>query len=653
MSLKPPVGPNTPLGTGRVFYNVVADGGAHGNGVTDDATSIQTTLNAASGTVYFPSGTYRSISGLSVPSALTLMLDDATLDFSDLASSGTAFTAAGSLGTGVAVNAVAFGATAITGSAGIESGFTAGDVIKLYSADEFAPDRDESLHGELCTVLSTASGTINVRSPVMGTYSTTVKVAKVTMSSLRLTGSGRIQMGGTGSSHFGLTAKWLKNLRIDGQIEFVDCEARTIELWDCLDFDIGGCDIQGASSASNGYGVSIVNASQFGRVHHCHFRNCRHGTTVSFNPGDPGVVRHVSFENNVVRDTITNGDAMDTHSNGEYITFAENDIYDSGFVGINIECNKATVKNNRIYRPAHNGIYMLATAAGAPEWRVIGNEVYDSPQHGIRYNALAGGNVSTPLVLDIMDNELVRCAESAVWCDPSTGAHRLLGARVSRNRAYACGSTGTRVFYINDADASEICDNISVQTPAAIAGTYVEDFTKGKWNGNVADYAVAATTKAHQGFSVVDSEIAGNVVKNGTGTGGGGIILDGSNSTGNRVHDNHLLDSTTAFTTMTGTANLLHDNRPGKVVDVASAASITLGGGENDTYRITGTTNVNTITTTNMEGRTVTLIVNTGFTFGDGAGNLVLNGDFVANGNDVLVLRCFVNSWYEMSRSAN
>lgn len=76
MSLKPPGSPNTSLGTGRVFYNVVADNGARGDGTTDDTSAITAAISACNtaggGDVYFPEGTYLISSALSIPNFVNL-----------------------------------------------------------------------------------------------------------------------------------------------------------------------------------------------------------------------------------------------------------------------------------------------------------------------------------------------------------------------------------------------------------------------------------------------------------------------------------------------------------------------------------------------------------------------------------------------------
>jgi hypothetical protein len=138
--------------------------------------------------------TYTLTSALAIPDNVTLAIQPAgVLDFSGAATGLTCITASGTVGSTVAVNTVAEAATTITGSAGIESGLAAGDWIRLSSDDRFDPLRTNSPIGEIVQVLSTASGSITVRSPVRDTYTTTPLIAKLTTrSGVSITGSGRI-----------------------------------------------------------------------------------------------------------------------------------------------------------------------------------------------------------------------------------------------------------------------------------------------------------------------------------------------------------------------------------------------------------------------------------------------------------------------------
>ena len=85
--------------------------------------------------------------------------------------------------------------------------------------------------------------------------------------------------------------------------------------------------------------------------------------------------------------------------------------------------------------------------------------------------------------------------------------------------------------------------------------------------------------------------------------------------------------------------------------DVASAAELALGTGK--IFYVTGTTNITSIAAVDsISGREITLIFQGILTFTDG-NNLVIAGNFVTTGEDVISLACYNGNWYERSRSAN
>lgn len=84
---------------------------------------------------------------------------------------------------------------------------------------------------------------------------------------------------------------------------------------------------------------------------------------------------------------------------------------------------------------------------------------------------------------------------------------------------------------------------------------------------------------------------------------------------------------------------------------VASAAALTLST-EVDTFFISGTTNITSISAAGHAGHTVTLIFQGILTFTDGS-NLILAGNFVTTADDTITLWCDGTNWYEKARSVN
>lgn len=87
------------------------------------------------------------------------------------------------------------------------------------------------------------------------------------------------------------------------------------------------------------------------------------------------------------------------------------------------------------------------------------------------------------------------------------------------------------------------------------------------------------------------------------------------------------------------------------VVTVASAATIVLPP-DGDTFVISGTTSITSITAVGWAGKTARLIFQGALTFTDG-GNLKIAGNFVTTADDTITLACDGTNFYELARSVN
>jgi hypothetical protein len=86
-------------------------------------------------------------------------------------------------------------------------------------------------------------------------------------------------------------------------------------------------------------------------------------------------------------------------------------------------------------------------------------------------------------------------------------------------------------------------------------------------------------------------------------------------------------------------------------VAVASAAALPVPTG--NVFHVTGTTNITSITSTNVgAGTVVTLIFDDVLTFTDG-NNLKLAGNFVTSADDTITLAYDGSNWFEIARSVN
>lgn len=155
-------------------------------------------------------------------------------------------------------------------------------------------------------------------------------------------------------------------------------------------------------------------------------------------------------------------------------------------------------------------------------------------------------------------------------------------------------------------------------------------------------------------FSVEDNDVGyshvpfgGAVTDSGAATG----LIIGTDCDHYRVVGNNLLGNTASLGDAGGSdkyfaANRLIESTP----TVASAATVTLPG-YSKTVKISGTTNITSITAGQKDQEAVLIFAGI-LTVTDGS-NLKLAGDFVTSADDTLTLVCDGTNWYETGRSAN
>ena len=156
--------------------------GAVIDGATENATAVQNAINALptqGGTVWFPPGTNKISSAITLRSNMAMVFAAGSIiDATGIADSSTVFTATGSESGTVSLTADALiNTSALTVAAGDEAGFSSGDYVKIGATNYFAPNTtpDASIDqkvGEICVVSSTASGTINLKTPLRDSYTT-------------------------------------------------------------------------------------------------------------------------------------------------------------------------------------------------------------------------------------------------------------------------------------------------------------------------------------------------------------------------------------------------------------------------------------------------------------------------------------------------
>jgi len=426
-----------------LVYNVKTYG-AVGDGVTDDTAAITAAAAAAltGGIVFFPPGTYKTTSTITINKSITLVgsgMGTSIIDGSTISGSGRIFVITGE----ITATTTILTADAATGQPVIAvadaSQFSSGDWIRVRSEEGFNDDT-ETKFGELQVIESISTNNITCTQHLTDTYVVAVHTAaidKVTMlgyvkiEGLKFAGRGF----GDNSEWLGIDIKQAENVLVK-DCHFVDCHSTTLSLYDCVKFSITRNNIENSFKIGLGYGILVANSSRDGSISGNNFVNNRHSVTFGGN-STYGVQNNVTVDGNTVRyvDLISRIGSLHTHNTARNITFSNNVVYGGGLCTINgtdiivtgnqnyedvagnpsilmntfakrititgnhvkdtqnegirigIDVNDVVISNNYIYTEGDNGIYCINASAGADQERIIisDNIIESVNNDGIRF----------------------------------------------------------------------------------------------------------------------------------------------------------------------------------------------------------------------------------------------------------------------------
>lgn len=452
---------------GTPWFDAVAYG-ATGDGSTDDTASVQLALDAAhtagGGVVYLPAGTYKiATSPLSVYSNTSVqgIAGRTIIVGSHSVAARAVFTAGGTLGslTTLASNA-SRGDNSIVLSASA-SAFSADDIVWLQS--EAATNGVGTKIAELCVVGSVSGSTITVAGRIHASYLTadTAKAGRVTP--VR-----HVEFRGLTIRNALYTATTtatgpLIDLSLVVGVVIRDCNlyennGKGINLYDCLGVTVTGNVIEklrdDEANSIFGYGVDVAQASRLVAITGNVFRNCRHGVTneTSASGATPsyGVARTITIAGNAVADCTAAG--LDSHEEGDGITFSGNTVTGCDYVGIQVRAIRASVTGNTINNIRGIGIYAASSASAVT---ISGNNI-----GYIRQNA----NTATNGYGIRVDSGYVAIGGNYIeWCDShgiallaGTIAHLVVGNVILNNGQLTTGDginvavAATRVVLSNN-----------------------------------------------------------------------------------------------------------------------------------------------------------------------------------------------------------
>lgn len=447
----------------------------------------------------------------------------------------------------------------------------------------------------------------------------------------------------------------LRNVYVDGNkagnpsgtatvIRFLSSDASP-----CQNITVEGCHVAGSRYA----GIMLQNVQNF-RVNGNRVDDCeRDGITIWFNSTD-GVIadnvvteagddcialnseftghtgakcQRISITGNTIRqryDAINFGGgihllgAEDVAISGNVIgkSMGPNIFCVNGYVsGASQPCKRISITGNTCLNSRDaSAIAVGANTVGAT---VTGNIVEGYAQQGIQCDAPAA-----------VSGNYVRAGTTTSSHGTTVGTGGT-GSIIAGNRYEGCAATGVTI----SADRCAVTGNTFKDCGALVAGQAYcligANINRTAVVGNAFHFAASGS------FGV---RIA-------SGTGGRNVII------GN-VAQGFAAGSSFSDGSTSGT-NIIRDNSPADdPITVASGGTVRLDRGSR-VYKISGTTNIDTITATGREGDTVTLVFTGALTVNDGTGNLRLAGNFTTAADSALILVCDGTNWFEVSRSAN
>ena len=557
-------------------FGATADGDGAGGG-TDNQSAFQGAVDALSANggviaILVP-GTYRVDTAVTLKSNVTVSIGAGVVfDLKSAASATKLFDSVGTFGTAEALTAnAAKGATSLT--VGDESGFAADDWVQVYSNAVFDTGQSNAKLGEIIQVSGTAANTINLKSPLVGgAYNTadTANVRKMTfVKNVTIRGGKVIGSTTPTTIHTAVRFYNCKDCRVDGLIG-QNNNGNTVQLVNSIGCRIDNVTSEDALSTTTGYGVNITASSQDCMVTNGVFRRCRHAVTNTNATGEFGVVRRISYKGCRSWDTINNGDAFDTHSNGEDIVFEDCVSYDSSSLGFNIECASGKTIGCAAVRSSGSGFrFLIGVTVENSRFIADSCTVDVAGTHGFRINPGSNANSST--------TDYVRVSNCSATGVDNVGFTAAGDANVNLHgfgitNCYSESDSAIATIYVQDyVTEFEVVGNHAAAT--AVGNSCIQ--CRGEYgtiSGNVCEYKVDAAdgTSSSACIRITDASnvtITGNTARQPASSGGWGIRTTGTTSnifvTGNDFTDcDNPGDHTVALTIASGAITLPHGASP-------------------------------------------------------------------------------------------
>lgn len=536
----------------------------------DRAIATTGVLEVGAGTVTLTSG------GVTISGSVEIRLSPGTvIDFSACAASTVCIAGTGTEGSTYALTANASkGATSVSLSAPDAANFAFGDLARVASSALFDSADTDSEIGEIVRVVDVSGTTVTLESPLAGgAYNTadTAVISKITpLRNVRIAG-GKILGGGTPTTagsdkdHVGIQLFLAERCNVENvAFERVDL----VGLWfrDSILCQATRCYFRDAINDQQAYGVAFDNACQDCSANECIGERVRHlGTTIN-STATKGVSRRIAFKGCKVFSTATarggtGGDAFDTHTAAEDITFDNCTVYSSTGSGFNVECPSVSIRGCEAYRCQEYGVHHKNESDQEGESLIIGCKVGQNTLEAYRVEVGIRGTTARYKGITLQGNVSEDSTSMAFYVLNSPGSTTQRNVVVSGNSAIGCQSA-TSTFYLENIENGVFADNV-VGDPTNV-GAFLcrfRDCANIQVTGNSVTGATSATgaafwANASGAGTCSKIHIAGNRAGCTTPSGFRGIVLD-NNTQNCTIGINDFQELTTQLSLGTGTGHKL------------------------------------------------------------------------------------------------
>lgn len=390
--------------------------GATGSTNTAGFNAAFAAAGAAGIPLVVPKASYTMGGFVSIPSNTAVDFNGSTLDFGASGASSYVLVR-GSEGSPVNVTGSSQkGDTSLTVAS---SGLVAGDWLKITSLDIFDSYSTNTNLGELCEVSTVSGSTVNLVSPLIDSYTTSVRVTRMEpatnfkIENLVLKGNyttGTNKVGLSVSRCVGGSFTNLKTMGID-QVH--------ISVRDSYDVHFDRVSMSWALHQFMAYGISFANASRNCSVRNASSDTIRHGFSQNNDSSRGGITRDITCENFYVNTTssaigsVDGGDGIDTHTASENIIIRNCIVNSSRGGGINVESRSAIIEGNIVSNCLKFGISARNLSDRDGEFVIANNIVTDVGTYAMMARASQSGATSRTS-LTITGNTLKRSVSTAM-----------------------------------------------------------------------------------------------------------------------------------------------------------------------------------------------------------------------------------------------